>query len=84
MTDEEKRLALALDQCTFVPGIGTKRFAKDMAGIARGWAPYSLTPSQHKYLIESVIKFRRQIPADIVAVALRLQKEKEKCQSGQQ
>lgn len=35
MTDAERAIAHALARVTFAPGIGTKRFARDMAALAR-------------------------------------------------
>lgn len=71
MTEDQRRMAIALAQCTFVPGIGTKRFARDMAVRARIADSSPLTEKQDKYLRESVYKFRRQIPPDVVALAAR-------------
>ena len=69
MTDSERQMARDLNRCTFVPGIGTKRFARNMAAVAdRPDAP-ALTEKQAKYLREAVIRYRRQIPAGTVALA---------------
>jgi len=74
MTDDERKLAVALAGVTFVPGIPTKRFARNLAGWAtdRHLAEKDLTRKQRKYLCESVVRFRRQIPADVVAIARTL------------
>lgn len=69
MTENEKTLARALERCTFFPGIGTKRFARDMALAAAQPEPGPLTPAQRRYLLTAVVRYRRQIPADIVKLA---------------
>lgn len=69
MTHSQQMLARAIDQVTYCPGIGTKRFARDMAELARNKPDQELTTKQVKYMAEVAIKFRRQIPADIVALA---------------
>jgi hypothetical protein len=72
MTADEKTLAIALSKCTFVPGVPIKRFARDMAERAHwpsGPDTVPLTPKQRKYLCEAVLKFRRQIPREVVGLA---------------
>lgn len=69
MTENEKTLARALERCVFFPGIGTKRFARDMAFAAAQPEPRPLTPAQRRYLLTSVVRYRRQIAADIVKLA---------------
>lgn len=69
MTESERTIAAALNRCTFCPGIGTKRFAREMAYTADHSPNFELTPNQRKYLLEAAVKFRRQIPADVVALA---------------
>ncbi len=77
MTPEEKRLAIALHGCTFVPGTGTKRFARQMAEAALFDPSPELTPKQREYLRTAVIRFRRQIDADIVKLAAGMYKPTE-------
>jgi hypothetical protein len=71
MTEQEIEFALAIEPgaVTYVPGVATKRFAKDMAFAARNSPDKELTEKQRKYLIETVIRFRRQIPSGTVAKA---------------
>lgn len=69
MTEAEKSLAFALAGCVFVPGTGTKRFAKDMAARAQLQNPQPLTEKQREYLRTAVIRFRRQIDPGVVALA---------------
>lgn len=71
MTHSQQMLARAINQVTYCPGIGTKRFARDMAELAQRKPDHELTPRQVKYMAEVAIKFRRQIPADVVALARR-------------
>lgn len=72
MTEDEKRMAIALNGCTFVPGIGTKRFARQMARAALLDESPELTPKQREYLRKAVIRFRRQIDSEIVRIAVRM------------
>lgn len=69
MTEDEKRMALALAGCTFCPGIGTKRFARQMAARAELNDSPGLTEKQREYLRSAVIRFRRQIDPDVVKLA---------------
>lgn len=69
MTDNERKMSAALNLCTFVPGIGTKRFARDMAFLAERFPETELTPKQREYLRTAVIRFGRQIDASVVALA---------------
>ena len=69
MTEDEIRMAHALNACTFVPGIATKRFARQMASMAEHSPEIELTKKQHDYLVSAVYRFRRQIPADIVRLS---------------
>lgn len=71
MTENEKTLARALERCTFFPGIATKRFAKDMAARAALPDAPALTPAQRRYLLTASVRYRRQIGADVVALAER-------------
>jgi hypothetical protein len=68
MSDDERRMARALAACTFVPGIGTKRFARQMAHMAES-TEAQITDPQAEYLRSAVRRFRRQIPAEVVALA---------------
>lgn len=79
MTDNEKTIARALGACCFTPGHATKRFAKDMAACATQEQPYSLSPAQRRYLLTATVRYRRQIPAEVVALAeAELQADREK------
>lgn len=71
MTENEKTLARALAACCFMPGIGTKRFAKDMAARAALPDAQALTPAQRQYLLTATVRYRRQIAGDVVALAER-------------
>ena len=73
MTDNERMFARAIapGMVTFPPGIHTKRFARDMAFVAEHKPGCELSPKQALYLRQVVVRYRRQIPADIVAAARR-------------
>jgi hypothetical protein len=60
MTDDDKAAALALAGCTFPVASYNKRFAGDMARIARQAEPV-ITERQQKTLWKLVYMFRRQI-----------------------
>jgi len=62
-------MAVALSGCTFVYGTNTKRFARNMAFFAQHAPDKELTPKQREYLRTAVIRFSRQIDADVVALA---------------
>jgi hypothetical protein len=63
---------MELSRVTFVPGTGTKRFARNMAALAAQGSDPEITAAQAEYLRTAVIRFRRQIPADVVALAERM------------
>jgi hypothetical protein len=69
MSPAEQRMAWALNGCRFVPGTGTKRFARDMAILADRHPEAQLTPKQREYLRTAVIRFAKQIDASVVALA---------------
>lgn len=73
MTEGQKTMARALAACTFVPGISTKRFARDMAHLADHGPDLELSPRQAEYLRTAVIRYRRQIPRDVVQLAESLE-----------
>lgn len=72
MTSVEILMARAIGRVTYCPGIGTKRFAREMAFLADHEPDRALTPKQAKYLLEVVVRYRRQIPADVVGFAREL------------
>ena len=74
MTNDEVVMATHLAACRFVPGTAVKRFARDMAFQASHEAGLerSLTEKQAKYLRDSVIRFRRQIPPEVVELARKV------------
>jgi hypothetical protein len=78
MTALDKIWAIALGNCTFVPGTATKRFARDMAFAAQhdGKDGYEriLTLKQREYLRTAVIRFRRQIDPSVVDSAREVMK----------
>lgn len=77
MTDSEKMIARAIAQVTYCPGIGTKRFAREMAFIAEHSPLNPLTPKQSAYLCKVAIRYRRQVAPDVVEVARRMLAELE-------
>lgn len=69
MTPAQISMATALARVTFTPASNTKRFARDMADLATQKPDHPLTQRQAQYLAEAVVRYRRQIAADIVALA---------------
>lgn len=82
MTSTERLLARAIapGMVTYVPGCSTKRFARDMAELERYSPDRELTPKQSRYLAQVAVRFRRQIPRDIVDQARRVLAEMEATQ----
>lgn len=79
MTDAEKFIARAIRPglVTYRPGIGTKRFAREMAEMAEHNPLNPLTPKQSAYLCKVAIRYRRQVAPDVVEVARRVLAEME-------
>lgn len=69
MTHEQITMARALATVKMVPGIPTKRFAREMAETANLAPATVLTQKQAQYLAECVVRFRVQIPDKVVALA---------------
>ena len=72
MTEDQKTLARALANAQMPPGSNTKRFAWDMEYRASLPNPKPLTGAQAEYLRTAVIRHRRSIPAEVVALAERM------------
>ena len=69
MTPAQISMATALARVTFPPGVGTKRFARDMADLATQKPDQVLTLRQAQYLAEACVRYRRQLPREVVALA---------------
>lgn len=61
MTEDERQIAAALSRCSFLPGIGDKRFSLQMAIRAHHSSPPALSEKQRAYLYALRKKYRRQI-----------------------
>ena len=72
MTEEQIAMARALCAASFCPGTCTKRFARNMGLMAANQPDRELTPKQAEYLRTAVIRFRRQIPPEVVEIARNL------------
>ena len=68
MTPDEIRIVDALARCSFVPGTTHKRLVRQLAGRE---CKRPLTDSQRAYLWAIAWSWRRQLPADLVALARR-------------
>ena len=68
MTTDECTMARALAEVTMVPGIPSKRFAREMAAESRS-AVSQISARQAEVLRSLVYRYRRQIPKAIVALA---------------
>ena len=60
-------MAIALGNCRFAPATSAKRFARHVSAAAR--ADGVLTDPQAALLRKLVVSYRRQIPAEVVALA---------------
>jgi hypothetical protein len=69
MTSDESKLALALVRATFLPGSYDKRFAAAMAAHASLDSEQAITAKQRLCLMQMAIRYRRQLPKEIVALA---------------
>lgn len=75
MESRERKIARAIDPCrvTYCPGIGTKRFAREMAHAAAQAEPGpTLSARQRKYLLEVAVRYRRQLDPLIVLLARQM------------
>jgi hypothetical protein len=68
MTKAEVRMASALGACRFTPGSFDKGFARSLAEQARATA--KISARQAELLPQLVQRYRRQIPAEVVLLAL--------------
>jgi hypothetical protein len=68
MTPDEVRMARALGRCSFTPATFDKRFARDIAARAEKPEP-TITEAGAACLRAKVHRYRRQIAADVVALA---------------
>ncbi len=58
----------ALASCSFAPATFSKRFARDLASMS---PDHPLTEKQERCMWRMLYIFRRQVPADIAAEAIR-------------
>ena len=72
MTPEQILMANALARAGLFPGSNAKRFSRDMQALADHKPDTPLTPAQHKYLCDLVVRHRRTISPPAVAVAQAL------------
>lgn len=77
MTPDQIKILTALSRATFFPGSTTKRLVQNLAGIAERNPDHKLTDKQHAAIVDIAIKYRRQIPADVVAIARELKGDRE-------
>lgn len=77
MTTDEITMARAVSPVSvrYVPSSADKRFAWSIADQAEHGTPPSITDRQAQYLIALVIRMRRQIAPDVLAIAERLAKQ---------
>jgi hypothetical protein len=69
MTENERKLAVALGGCSFPPATAQKRFARHISEQANAPEP-KITDKQRAYLHKMVHRYRRQIPAEILCLRL--------------
>lgn len=61
MTEQQQKDFARLAQCTFLPGSPQKRFARDMAAIAKNNPTYELSDRQSQWLDKLMHNYRRQL-----------------------
>ena len=66
MTPDEVRITEALARCSFLPGSSPKRLVRQIAGRDRS---RPLTDRQRAYLWAVAWSWRRQLPAELIALA---------------
>lgn len=69
MTDAEVRLAKRLGVCRFLPASFDKRFAQGLAARTSATQPAISVKESSELLCLKVIKYRRQLPPTLVALA---------------
>lgn len=72
MTPLEFEAARALMACRWLPGMPAKRYIRQLLHAHRVEPETRLTDEQAAYLWACVIRYRRQLPGDLVAVARQL------------
>lgn len=75
MSSEEREMARALGDCSFLPGSSAKRFAWRISGVAGEDDP-QISEREAGYLRGLVYTFRRQIPHDVVTLAGDIEKQR--------
>jgi hypothetical protein len=68
MNDDERRMAIALGRCSFVPGTFDKRFARKIAARAEIHEP-KISLGEADLLRRLTRRYRRQIAEAVVALA---------------
>ena len=66
MTPDEIALALALGRCSYPPATANKRFAGNMAFLAKNSPGKELSERQRHYMQQMAWRYRRQLPAHLV------------------
>lgn len=66
MTEHEIELGTALGLCSFLPASAEKRFARNMAFLAKATPERELTERQRYYLEIMAWRYRRQLPRHLV------------------
>ena len=66
MTELQIAMAIALGNCTMIPGSWAKRFARTLASTARANPSCELSERQEWWMSELAYKYRRQMPRHLV------------------
>lgn len=72
MTADEIKICRAFSGVVFVPGSRTKRLALDLARDAEINPTYALSERQRAVVLSIAIRYRRQLPGEIVDLAKTL------------
>jgi len=68
MTSNEIKVALALGVCSYQSGSFEKRFAHNIANMAREHPHTPMTERGRAWMWKQARRYRRQLPTDIVAI----------------
>lgn len=77
MTSAEMAIATAYSphHVTYLPGSPDKRFAYDIAALARSDDP-QITEGQADYLLRLAKRYRRQVPESILTIVAELERDR--------
>jgi hypothetical protein len=76
MANAEIEIAISLGKCTYLPGSFEKRFAANLAFIARNSPEKEITEKQRVWMYNQLKRYRKQIPQTYEKYCNTLNQEK--------